>query len=148
MRHRFKTAEYERSMQRFLYQITHRFTGMPNADIYWNYPDVFLWDGLTPDLVAIYFNIELAYPYEKRRALELQLAHHFPPRWDCYWLFDQGHIWAERRDFNEPSIFPPEIQNKNRHAAHQYDLQLSQNGHKEMLEDENVVFMVPQYESD
>jgi hypothetical protein len=154
MRRRFKTAEYERATQEFLYKITYRFTGMPATYNYWNYPDVLLWgedsegNFLVPDFLVIYFNETYAHPYEKRYALERQLANHIPPKWDCYWFFGQGFIWAERREFGESSILPVKVQNMNRHAAHNYDLSLVQNnGHREVLEDGNVVFVVPQYES-
>jgi hypothetical protein len=154
MRKRFNSAQYTREVQQYLYTITHRFIGMPSGLNYWNYPDIFYWgeneqgSNLIPDLVAIYFNETYAYPYEKRRALESQLSRHIPPRWDCYWFFGEGFIWAERKDIGEPSILPQWIQNKNRHIAHLYDLELKElvetNGYnKEMLEDENVVFMVP-----
>ena len=141
-------------MREYLYRNTHRFIGMPAAQNTWLYPDIKLWgedangNNLLPDFVVFYFDQSYAYPYEKRWALERHLAELIPPRWDCYWFFTDGYIFAERRDFGEPSILPENIRNMNRHAVHQYDTSLaSTNGHfKEVLEHENVVFMVPQSE--
>jgi hypothetical protein len=141
-------------MRRYLYINTHRFVGMPAVDNAWLYPDILRWgqdtDGnfFIPDFVIIYYDQSYAYPYEKRWALTRQLSDLIPPRWDCYWFLGQGYIYAERRDFDEPSIFSENIRNMNRHAAHQYDTSLaSTNGHfKEVLEDGNVMLVVPQHE--
>lgn len=158
---RFKRDAYELRMQEHLYTITYRFLGQPAPGNRWLYPDIMLWDedrngnNLIPAFVIFYFNPTYRYPYEKRWALERQLADHIPDKWDCYWFFGEGYIFAERRDDELGSALPESVRNMNRHAAHQYDVFLaaqgedfSGNGHKEILEDENVVFVVPQPEPD
>jgi hypothetical protein len=153
MSKRFNRLMYEEGMRRYLYINTHRFTGMPAVDNAWLYPDIKLWgededgDNLIPDFAIIYFNQSYAYPHEKRWALERQLANLIPPRWHCYWFFGEGYIYAER-DYGLPSILPETIRNMHLHIVHQYDKLLAEtNGYlKEVLEDESVVFVVPQSE--
>ena len=154
MARKFNAWKYDEAMRLYLYQNTHRFIGMPAVQNTWLYPDIMYWgediDGnnLIPDFVIFYYDQSYAYPYEKRWALERQLADLIPPNWDCYWFFGQGYIFAERRDYGEPSILPESIRDMNRHAAHRYDRQLAEtNGHyKEALEDANTVFTVPAHE--
>jgi hypothetical protein len=150
-RKKFNPSQHEYRVRAYLHTITHRFIGQPNNGNTWLWPDVFYWgqdpegNFYIPDLVAFYFNPTFAYPYEKRWGLERQLGKCIPPRWDCYWFFDQGYIFGERKDIGEESIVPVWMQNMNQHAAHKYDEDLarlsSTNGHKEIEHGDDLLLV-------